>query len=153
MSAIRAFTDRIGGRFGSHQCKIAYFTSAADPLDIYSFCICLTQLTAGARMVSGEQGSTYLSVLETAETYFPSQKRLVQRLFYVNEPFHSMCEDLTAAAQALAHVERLPEPVREARRLEYAGLVDALLKEMGEAIAQSKIVVLRRSPQTGPKPL
>lgn len=102
-------------------------------------------------MVPGEQGSTFLSALETAETYFPDQKRLVQRLFYVNEQFHSMCEDLTAAAQALAHIERLPEEVREARRLEYAGLVDALLKEMGEAITQSKIVVLRRSPQTGPK--
>lgn len=102
-------------------------------------------------MVPGEQGSTFLSALETAETYFPDQKRLVQRLFYVDEQFHSMCEDLTAAAQALAHVERLPEELREARRLEYAGLVDALLKEMGEAIAQSKIVVLRPFPQTGPK--
>jgi hypothetical protein len=102
-------------------------------------------------MVPGESGSTYLSVLETAETYFPDQKRVVQRLFYVNEAFHSMCEDLTAAAQALAHVERLPETVREARRQEYAGLVEALVKEMGEAITQSKIVVLRRSPQTGPK--
>jgi len=102
-------------------------------------------------MVSGESGSTYLSAIETAETYFPEQKRLVQRLFYVNEAFHSMCEDLAAAAQALAHVERLPETVRETRRLEYADLVDALLKEMGEAIAQSKIVVLRRPPQTGPK--
>jgi hypothetical protein len=101
--------------------------------------------------MSGEHGSTYLSALETAESYFPDQKRLVQRLFYMDEPFHSMCEDLTAAAQALAHVERLPEGVRDARQLEYAGLVDALLKEMGEAITQSKIVVLRRSPQTGPK--
>ncbi|ASS58577.1 hypothetical protein ACU8L5_29365 (plasmid) [Rhizobium leguminosarum] len=102
-------------------------------------------------MVSGESGSTYLSALETAETSFPEQKRLVQRLFYVDEPFHSMCEDLAAAAQALAHIERLPEAVREARRQEYTDLVDALLKEMGEAIAQSKIVVLRRSPPTGPK--
>ncbi|MGR9171076.1 hypothetical protein [Rhizobium sp. KDH_Rht_773_N] len=102
-------------------------------------------------MMSGEQGSTFLSALETAETYFPDQKRLVQRLFYVSEPFHSMCEDLAAAAEALAHVERLPEPIRDARQLEYAGLVDALLKEMGEAIAQSKIVVLRQSPRTGPK--
>lgn len=102
-------------------------------------------------MGSGENGSTYLSALETAETYFPEQKRLVQRLFYVSEAFHSMCEDLAAAAQALAHVERLPETVREARRQEYAGLVEALQKEMGEAIAQSKIVMLRRPPPTGPK--
>lgn len=102
-------------------------------------------------MVSGESDSTYLSALETAEVYFPDKKRVVQRLFYVNEAFHGMCEDLAAAAQALAHVERVPDAVREARRQEYADLVDALLKEMAEAITQSKIVVLRRVPQTGPK--
>jgi ATP-dependent protease HslVU (ClpYQ) ATPase subunit len=99
-------------------------------------------------MVSGESGSTYLSALEAAEAHFPDQARLVQRLFYVNEAFHSMCEDLAEAAQALARVEQLSDAVREARRLEYSGLVDALLKEMREAIAQSKIVMLRRAPIT-----
>ena len=102
-------------------------------------------------MASGESSSTYLSALETAEDYFPDQARLVQRLFYVDEAFHSMCEDLAAAAQALAHVEQLPDTLREARRQEYAGLVDALLKEMREAISQSNIVMLRRSPAIGPK--
>ncbi|OWV91314.1 hypothetical protein ATY75_14165 [Rhizobium sp. N122] len=102
-------------------------------------------------MASGESGSTYSSALETAEAYFPDQARLVQRLFYVNQAFHSMCEDLAAAAQALKHVEQLPDTLREARRLEYASLVDALLNEMREAISQSKIVMLRRSPVTGPK--
>ncbi|OWV68697.1 hypothetical protein ATY77_23515 [Rhizobium sp. R634] len=102
-------------------------------------------------MASGEGTSTYLSALETAEAYFSDQARLVQRLFYVSEAFRSMCEDLAAAAEALAHVEQLPLPVREARRLEYAGLVEALLKEMREAISQSKIVMLRRSPAAGPK--
>ncbi|MBX5136210.1 hypothetical protein CO660_01495 [Rhizobium sp. L9] len=102
-------------------------------------------------MASGDKGSTYLSALETAETYFPNQTRLVQRLFYVDESFHSMCEDLAAAAQALAHLEGLPEAVREARRQEYASLLEALLKEMGEAIAQSKVVVLGRPPLIRPK--
>ena len=102
-------------------------------------------------MVSGEGGSAYLSALEAAEVYFPDQKRPVQRLFYVNEAFHSMCEDLAAAAQAMATTDRLPETLRDARQLEYAGLVDALLKEMGEAIAQSKIVVLRQAPENGRK--
>lgn len=102
-------------------------------------------------MTSGESNSTHLSVLETAETHFPDQKRLVQRLFYVNEAFRSMCEDLVAAVEALAHVEGLPDNLREARRQEYAALVDALLKEMGEALAQSKIVMLRRPPDTRPR--
>ncbi|MBX4968453.1 hypothetical protein [Rhizobium binae] len=102
-------------------------------------------------MASEENGSTYPSALETAEAYFPDQAKLVQRLFDVNEAFHSMCEDLAAAAQALAQAEQLPEAIKELRRLEYAGLVDALLKEMREAISQSKIVVLRRPPVAGPK--
>ncbi|APO75279.1 hypothetical protein AM571_CH02470 [Rhizobium etli 8C-3] len=102
-------------------------------------------------MTSGESNSTHLSVLETAEAHFPDQKRLVQQLAYENEEFHSMCEDLAAAAEALLNVERLPDSLREARRQEYAALVDALLKEMEEALAQSKIVVLRRPPATGPR--
>lgn len=102
-------------------------------------------------MTSGESNSTHLSVLETAEAHFPDQKRLVQRLFYMNEAFHSMCEDLVAAAEALAHVEGLPDNLREVRRQEYAALVDALLKEMGEALAQSKIVMLRRPSDTRPR--
>jgi hypothetical protein len=101
--------------------------------------------------MSGENGSAYLTALEAAEVHFPDQKRLVQRLFYMDEGFHSMCEDLAAAVQALAEAGRLPENLRDARQLEYAGLVDALLKEMGEAIAQSKVVVLRRSPEPGTK--
>ncbi|SCW65961.1 hypothetical protein SAMN02927900_03522 [Rhizobium mongolense subsp. loessense] len=102
-------------------------------------------------MTSSESNSTHLSALETAEAHFPDQKRLVQRLFYLNEAFQSMCEDLTAAAEALAHVERLPDSLREARREEYAALVDALLNEMGEALAQSKIVMFRRPPDTRPR--
>ncbi|PKA44806.1 hypothetical protein N2599_33740 (plasmid) [Rhizobium sullae] len=101
-------------------------------------------------MTLGNSNSTHLSILETAETHFPDQKRLVQRLFYVNEAFHSMCEDLAAAEEALAHAEHLPDGLREARRQEYAALVDALLLEMREALAQSKIVMLRRPPNTRP---
>jgi hypothetical protein len=106
---------------------------------------------AEAGMTSGESNSTHLSVLETAEAHFPEQKRLVQQLFYGNEAFRSMCEDLAAAAGALANVERLPDGLREARREEYAALVDALLTEMREALAQSKIVMLRRPLDTGPR--
>lgn len=100
-------------------------------------------------MASGNGSSRYLTALEMAEAHFPDQKRLVQRLFYVNEAFHGICEDLAAAAEALAHVDRLPENVQEVRRKEYASLVDALLKEMREAIAQSKIVIFRPPSNTG----
>jgi len=102
-------------------------------------------------MVSGDSNSTPLSVLERAEAHFPGQAQLVQRLFYGSDAFHSMCEDLAIAVETLTHIERLPETVREARRQEYAALVEALLKEMGEALAQSKIVMLRRPSDTRPK--
>jgi len=52
----------------------------------------------------------------------------------------------------LAHVERLPDNVRETRRQEYASLVDALVAEIGEALSQSKVVMLRRSGEAKPKP-
>ena len=98
--------------------------------------------------MTGDGGLRRLTALEVAEARFPEQKRLVQRLFYGNDAFQSMCEDLAAADEALVHVDRLPENVRETRRQEYASLVDALLREMKEAIAQSKIVKLRRPTDT-----
>jgi nucleoid DNA-binding protein len=52
----------------------------------------------------------------------------------------------------LAHVERLPDNVRETRRQEYASLVDALVAEIGDALSQSNVVMLRRWGETKPKP-
>lgn len=101
-------------------------------------------------MTSGKGYSTHPTVLETAEAQFPDRTMLVQRLFAADEAFRSMCEDLAAATQALTQAERLPDNLREAWRLEYASLIDALLQEMDEALAQSKIVMLRRPPGTGP---
>jgi hypothetical protein len=73
-------------------------------------------------------------------------------LFRASETFRSMCEDLAAAAETLANVDGLPDDVREARRQEYASLVEALVAEIGEALSQSKVVMLRRSGEARPKP-
>ena len=108
-------------------------------------------MTAGGGMTSGESNSTHLSALEIAEAQFPAQAARVRQLFQMNETFRSMCEDLAAAAETLAHVERLPDNVRETRREEYASLVAALVGEIGDALSQSKIVMLRQSGEAKPK--
>lgn len=109
-------------------------------------------MTAGGGMTSGESNSTHLSALGIAEAQFPAQAARVRHLFEMNETFRTMCEDLASAAEALAHVARLPESVRETRRQEYASLVDALIAEIGDALSQSKVVMLRRSGEAKPRP-
>ena len=101
-------------------------------------------------MEPGANNSTHLSALAIAQARFPEQIEKVEQLFKENETFRGICEDLAVAIETLANVDRLPLTVREARRQEYSGLVDALLDEIGDAICQSKVVVFRRS--TDPKP-
>jgi len=94
--------------------------------------------------------STQASALAVAEARFPEHVPQVQQLFRASETFRSMCEDLAAAVETLSHVDRLPDRIREARRQEYSGLVDALLDEIEDAIDQAKVVAFRRSGE--PKP-
>ncbi|MBW9117127.1 hypothetical protein JNB88_26225 [Rhizobium cauense] len=101
-------------------------------------------------MTSEESHSAQLS-LEIAEARFPEQTVRVRQLFQRSETFRSMCEDLAAAVETLANVDSLSDNVREARRQEYASLVDALVAEIGEALSQSKVVVLRRWDENKPK--
>ncbi|MBB3316803.1 glutaminase [Rhizobium sp. BK181] len=102
-------------------------------------------------MTSGESNSAELSALAIAEAHFSGQVERVRQLFRASETFRSMCEDLAAAAETLANVDGLPDDVREARRQEYASLVEALVAEIGEALSQSKIVTLSRWGLAKPK--
>ncbi|AVA26129.1 hypothetical protein NXC24_PC01702 (plasmid) [Rhizobium sp. NXC24] len=97
-------------------------------------------------MISGKNSSTHLSALQIVEVRFPHEVARVQQLFSVDETFRSMCEDLAAAVETLTRVDDLPDNVREARRQEYAGLVDALSGEIRDAIRNSKLVILRPQP-------
>ena len=101
-------------------------------------------------MMSGKDNSAHVSALEIVEGRFPDEVTRVQHLFNIDETFRSMCEDLAAAVETLAHVDRLPDSVREARRQEYADLVEALVSEIRDAIRRSNVVVLRR-PVNQPK--
>ncbi|WP_432761336.1 hypothetical protein [Rhizobium mayense] len=100
--------------------------------------------------MSEENNSAHLSALAILGIRFPDDVIRVQQLLNIDETFRSMCEDLAAAMETLAHVDRLPESVREARRQEYADLVEALVNEIHEAIRHSNVVVLRR-PADRPK--
>lgn len=102
-------------------------------------------------MTAGEGSSTPHSVLGVAEARFPQQARRVRQLFHENETFRSMCEDLAVAVETLQNVDRLPDHVRETRRLEYASLVEALVSEIEDALSQSKVVMLKHSPVGKPK--
>ena len=104
-------------------------------------------------MTSGDSNSASTSALAIAEAHFPDEARTVQELFNMHDTFRSMCEDLAAAEEALARVDSLPERVREDRRQEYASLVEALVCEIAEALSQSKVVALRPTGETKPKPL
>jgi hypothetical protein len=99
----------------------------------------------------GESNSQSMSALAAAEVRFPDKAGKIQELFQTNEAFRNMCEDLVAAVEALAHLEGFQEKVRDARREEYEGLVDALVWEIGEALRQSNVVILRRSGKTQSK--
>jgi len=94
--------------------------------------------------MSEENNSAHLSALAILEVRFPDEVTRVQQLINIDETFRGMCEDLAAAVETLAHVDRLPESVREARRQEYADLVEALVNEIHDAIRHSNVVVLRR---------
>jgi len=108
-------------------------------------------MTAGGGMTSEEGHSAQLSAIEIVEARFPEHAGRVRQLFQRSETFRSMCEDLAAAVETLANVGSLSANVREARREEYASLVDALVAEIGEALSQSKVVILRRWGENKPK--
>ncbi|WFU11955.1 hypothetical protein QA646_26635 (plasmid) [Rhizobium sp. CB3090] len=96
--------------------------------------------------MSERNSSTHLSALEIVEVRFPHEVARVQQLFGSDETFRGMCEDLAVAVETLTRVDCLPDTVREARRQEYAGLVEALTGEIRDAIHNSKIVILRPTP-------
>ena len=71
---------------------------------------------------------------ESAVRRFPSAAGLIEELMTRSESFRSACEDLEVAERALAAVESLPEPVREARRAEAEEWVTRLLDEVGSML-------------------
>lgn len=85
--------------------------------------------------------------LTTTQARFPAHSTEIRKLFDIDENFRGMCDDLAAAEQALRNADQLPDHVREARRDEYADLVNGLLDEIREALDRSKIIPMPRKPK------
>jgi hypothetical protein len=58
-----------------------------------------------------------------------------------------MCDDLASAEDALAATDRMPEHIRDRRRTEYEALVEALAKEIEDALRQAKVIAISGVPK------
>ncbi|KQV64406.1 hypothetical protein ASC90_16055 [Rhizobium sp. Root1220] len=102
-------------------------------------------------MGSNSNKSPPSPVLAAALELFPAQSRQIENLFEFDESFRGLCEDLADAANTLRQIARLPDDVRDARRLEYQELVSSLSSEIEEALSRAKIIHLRHK-RVSPKP-
>lgn len=89
--------------------------------------------------------------LAAALELFPAQARRIEDLFEFDESFRGLCEDLADAQATLEHIVRLPDDIRESRRLEYRELVAALSTEIEEALSKAKVIHLHQH-RPPPKP-
>ncbi|KQV83345.1 hypothetical protein [Rhizobium sp. Root1220] len=95
-------------------------------------------------MGSNSDNSAPSSGLTSALAIFPAQSRQIEDLFESDEGFRGICEDLADAQTALRQIARLPDEIRDSRRLEYKELVEGLAAEIEEALSRAKIIHLRQ---------
>jgi hypothetical protein len=77
---------------------------------------------------------------ESAVRRFSSAAGLIEELMTRSESFRSACEDLEVAERALAAVDSLPEPVREARRADAEVWVMRLTDEIGSMLQRVNVI-------------
>jgi hypothetical protein len=85
--------------------------------------------------------------LRAAASRFLGRSSEIQELFNQDDNFREMCDDLAVAEQALAASDQLPAPTDEERRAEYQALIDDLVREIGRALSQARIVPISRPPK------
>jgi hypothetical protein len=84
--------------------------------------------------------------LIAAQARFPGHVHTIQELFYRDENFRGICDDLAAAEAVLAATGELPERIREDRRREYAELAESLVAEIAEALGHANVIHIPRPP-------
>jgi hypothetical protein len=57
-----------------------------------------------------------------------------------SENFRNVCEDLAAADQVLANIDRLPDTLRETRRAEAEEWIERLTEEIRSMLYSAKIL-------------
>ena len=89
------------------------------------------------------------SGLLAATSHFPAHAAEIEAMMQSDEDFRGLCGDLAEAEGALVGSQRLPEPVREERRLECRSWIDGLSAEIEAALRQKKVISIagaRRKP-------
>lgn len=72
----------------------------------------------------------------TASRRFPQAEFAIRRLMSMSEDFCDLCEELVLAEQALARVPQSAAELQEQRQCEWQELIDCLVGEIGEALAE-----------------
>jgi hypothetical protein len=80
------------------------------------------------------------TALEAAVRTFPAAAEQITDLMIRSESFRNVCEDLATVENALAEVDSLPEPTREARRAEAEEWIRSLTDEIRSTLYSAKIL-------------
>lgn len=80
--------------------------------------------------------------LRAAIKHFPDSAREIEALFRDKENFRDICDELAAAEEALAAVERLDSAAWAERRLEWLCYVRGALAEIDAELRRDKVVPL-----------
>jgi hypothetical protein len=75
---------------------------------------------------------------------FPAKRREIEALARERESFGDICDELAAAEQALAGVDRLDEATRAERRLEWLSFIRETLAEIEAELRRANVVPLDR---------
>jgi hypothetical protein len=88
------------------------------------------------------KGETIDRVVSAAIRHFPDRAAEIAHLRARSESFHDICDELAAAEEALARVDREPPELREARKEEWRYLIERLSREIDQALESANVVPL-----------
>jgi hypothetical protein len=84
---------------------------------------------------------------EAACRRFPALSADIEALMKRDEEFAILCSDLAAAETALVGVDRLVPELRDERRAECEGWIEALTGEIEAALANANVVPIAPGPR------
>lgn len=82
--------------------------------------------------------------VHAAIRHFPKRAGQIEALACDSENFRDLCDELAAAEEALAAVDRLAEAAQAERRLEWLSFIRGALAEIGAELQRIKVVTIER---------